>query len=74
MTITVTELRRNTTKYLDLAKSEIIFVTKRGKIIAQLSKPKLSSKLDILDEITGIANGHKNVSIEEVKDERLKRQ
>ena len=74
MTITITEIRRNINKYLDLAKSEIIFVTKRGKVIAQLSKPESSQKLSILNQLTGIASGSKSLSLEEIKSGRLNRQ
>ena len=74
MKITITELRKNTSKYLALAESEVIFITKRGKIVAQLSKPQLSQKLDALDELTGIAYNGKNLSLEEIKNGRLERQ
>ena len=74
MKITITELRKNTSKYLALAESEVIFITKRDKIVAQLSKPQLSQKLDALDELTGIAYNGKNLSLGEIKNEKLERQ
>ena len=71
MTITITELKNNVSKYLELAQKEEVLITKRGKVIAQLSKPK---KLIALDDLVGIAKGDSEVSLEEIKKERLAKQ
>ena len=39
MTITATELKNNLGKYLILAATEDIFITKNGKTIAKLTSP-----------------------------------
>lgn len=39
MSITATELKMNLGKYLQLAESEDIFITKNGKVVAKLSNP-----------------------------------
>ena len=45
MTITATELKNNLGKYLILAATEDIFITKNGKTIAKLTSP-YQNKLD----------------------------
>ena len=47
MTITATELKNNLGKYLILAATEDIFITKNGKTIAKLTSP-YQNKLDTL--------------------------
>ena len=39
MSITATELKSNLGKYLMLAATEDIFVTKNGKVVAKISNP-----------------------------------
>ena len=39
MSITATELKTNLGKYLQLAESEDILITKNGKVVAMLSNP-----------------------------------
>ena len=48
MTITATELKNNLGKYLILAATEDIFITKNGKTIAKLTSP-YQNKLDTVD-------------------------
>ena len=71
MTITATEFKTNFGKYLELADSEDIFITKNGKTIALLTDPQ-TKKFEILDGLVGVLN--KEISIDEAKEERLKRQ
>lgn len=73
MTITATELKNNLVKYLDIVTDEDIFISKNGKIIAFLSKPQ-SSKLAALNSLVGIADNGQEVSFDEIKNERLKKQ
>ena len=69
MTITVTELRANLGKYLDMVNDEEIIITKNGKRIARLSKPE-PDKIDLLDSLFGVAKNAKNMIKD---DERLER-
>lgn len=39
MLITATELKRNLGRYLKIATTEDVFITKRGKVAAKLSNP-----------------------------------
>lgn len=50
MTITATELKNNLGKYLILAATEDIFITKNGKTIAKLTSP-YQNKLDTVDAL-----------------------
>ncbi len=71
MNITVTELKKNLSKYLKLAAYENIYVTNRGKKVAMLTNPNID-KHKVLDSLIGIIPG--DTSLEHIKDERLKRQ
>ena len=70
MTITITELRTHLSKYLDLVKKEDIIVTKKGKIVALLSCP-YSNKIKALRSLIGIANNGNNITLREIKEERI---
>ena len=68
MSITATELKLNLGKYLSLAESEDIFITKNGKIIAKLSNP-YQDRVDIAKSLFGILPA--DTSLEEAHQERL---
>ena len=68
MSITATELKSNLSKYLMLASSEDIFITRNGKVIAKLTNPN-QDKVDIAKSLFGVLP--KDVTLEETKEERL---
>lgn len=68
MSITATELKENLSKYLTMAASEDILVTKNGKAIAILSSP-YKDRVDIARSLAGIIPA--DISYEEAKAERL---
>ena len=70
MLITATELKRNLGKYLLLAETEDIYITKNGKIVAKLSNPQ-QDRADIAKSLFGILPA--DVTLEEAKEERLNR-
>ena len=70
MLITATELKRNLGKYLLLAATENIYITKNGKIVAKLSSPH-QDKVDIAKSLFGILPA--DVTLEDTKEERLNR-
>ena len=70
MLITSTELKNNLGKYLLLAETEDIYITKNGKIVAKLSNPQ-QDRADIAKSLFGILPA--DVTLEEVKEESLKR-
>ena len=70
MSITATELKENLGKYLALAASEDIYITRNGKVIAKLSEP-FNSRVDMTRSLFGIIPS--DISEEEARDERLSR-
>ena len=73
MVITATELKTNLGKYLSLVDDEDIIITKNGRDIAVLSRPK-TDKESILNSLLGVINLDEKITLDAVKDERLKRQ
>ena len=73
MVITATELKTNLGKYLTLVDDEDIIITKNGRDIAVLSRPK-TDKESILNSLLGVINLDEKITLDAVKDERLKRQ
>ena len=70
ITITATELKSNLGKYLLLAATEDIFITRNGKVVAKLSNPH-QDRVDIAKSLFGILPA--DVTLEEAKEERLNR-
>ncbi|MBP3895533.1 MAG: type II toxin-antitoxin system prevent-host-death family antitoxin [Mogibacterium sp.] len=70
MSITATELKENLGKYLQLAATEEIFITKNGKVIAKLTSP-YTDLVDIAKSLAGIIPADK--TLEEYREERLSR-
>ena len=68
MSITATELKTNLGKYLALAETEDVYITKNGKIVAKLSNPN-QSRVEIAKSLFGILPA--DVTLEESKQERL---
>ncbi len=73
MIVTATELKTNLSKYLDLAVTQDIFITKNGKNIARLTTPFVN-KLSALDNLVGIVPQNVNLNEKESREERLARQ
>ena len=70
MSITATELKLNLGKYLLLAATEDIFITKNGKIVAKLSNPN-QDRVDMAKSLFGVLS--QDISLEDAKNERLDR-
>lgn len=70
MSITATELKLNLGKYLLLAESEDIYITKNGKIIAKLSNPN-QDRVDVAKSLFGVIP--QNMTLEEAREERLEK-
>lgn len=67
MSITATELKMNLGKYLLLAETEDIFITKNGKVIAKLSNPN-ADRVEMAKSLFGIIPA--DITLEEAKKER----
>jgi antitoxin (DNA-binding transcriptional repressor) of toxin-antitoxin stability system len=68
MSVTATELKMNLGKYLILAETEDIYITKNGKIIAKLTNPN-QDRVDIATSLFGILPD--DITVEEAQKERL---
>ncbi len=68
MSITATELKMNLGKYLLLAATEDIFITRNGRTVAKLTSP-YQNKLDTVDSLFGSVPA--TMTLEEAQEERL---
>ena len=70
MSITATELKANLGKYLLMAATEDVYVTRNGRTVAKLTSP-YQNKLDSVDSLFGSIPA--DMTLEESKEERLNR-
>ena len=70
MSITATELKMNLSKYLLLAESEDIYITRNGKVVAKLSNP-FQDRVDAVKSLLGVLPA--DITLEEAREERLNR-
>ena len=68
MSITATELKENLSKYLKLAETEDIYITKNGKVVEKLSNPN-TDKVKIAESLIGILP--QDITLEDAQKERL---
>ena len=68
MSITVTELKLNLSKYLLLSTTEDIYITKNGKIVSKLTNP-FQERVDIGKSLLGIRLAE--ITLEQAQKERL---
>ena len=68
MSITATELKTNLSRYLLLAATEDIYITRNGKTVARLTSP-YQNKMDILEALYGSLPN--DITEEEARNERL---
>ena len=73
MIVTATEFKTNLGKYLEMATSQDIFITKNGKSIARLTSPAVN-KLSLLDNLVGIVPQEQAMDENELREERMSRQ
>lgn len=70
MFITATELKANLGKYLLMAATEDVYVTRNGRTVAKLTSP-YQNKLDTVDSLFGSIPA--GMTLEESREERLNR-
>lgn len=73
MTVTSTEFKNNMGKYLDLASTTVIYITRNGKEVAMVTKPDTDREA-ILDELVGIIPEDADTDTDRIRAERLSRQ
>lgn len=69
MSITATELKQNLGKYLMIASTEDVYITKNGKVVAKLTNP-YQTRVETAKSLFGIISDR--TTLEEAKDERLR--
>ena len=72
MQITATELKMNLGKYLELAETEKILITKHGAGVAFLTPAKRKKKTSIVDGWVGILRDE-GMTEKDYREERLRR-
>ncbi len=70
MSITATELKANLGKYLLMAATEDVYVTRNGRTVAKLTSP-YQNKLDTVNSLFGSIPA--GMTLEESNEERLNR-
>ncbi len=70
MSITATELKMNLSKYLQMAETEDVYITRNGKVVAKLSNP-FQNRVDAVKSLLGVLP--ESLTLEESKKERLDR-
>ncbi len=73
MVVTATEFKNNLGKYLEMAATQDIFITKNGKSIARLTSPAVN-KLALLDDLVGIIPQNQEIDENTIREEKLSRQ
>ena len=68
MSITATELKQNLGRYLLLAATEDVYITKNGKVVAKLSNPN-QDRVNMAKSIFGVLP--QDITLEEAKNERI---
>lgn len=68
MSVTASEFKANLGKYLDLANTEDIYITRNGKVIAKLSTPYPDLK-ETVDSLVGILP--QTATLDEAREERM---
>ena len=68
MSITATELKQNLGRYLMLAATEDIYITKNGKVVAKLSNP-YQDRVNMAKSLFGVLP--QDITLEEAKNERV---
>lgn len=71
MIVTATEFKTNFGKYLELLRSEDIFITRNGKTVAKMVNPNVSA----VDSISGLLAGKlpDNFDAKDLREERLEK-
>lgn len=68
MSITATELKQNLGRYLLLASTEDVYITKNGKVVAKLSNPN-QDRVNMAKSLFGVLP--QDITLEEAKNERI---
>lgn len=70
MTISTSELRENLNKYITLSKTEDIFITKHGEVVAKLVNPNYD-RIKKAESLFGILPKDTDISLDQIRKERI---
>lgn len=70
MFITTTEFKNKMEKYLELSKTEDIFISKNRKVIAKLTSPN-KDRLQMTESLIGVVPA--DITLQEARNEKVKR-
>ncbi len=74
MLVKSTEVKLNFGKYLQIVQNEDVVITKNGKVIAKMVKAsEKKAALETLDLLTKNMINDEEISLENIKNERLKK-
>ena len=68
MFITATEVKTNLGKYLMLAETEDIYITRNGKVVAKLSNP-YQDRVDVAKSLFGVLSNE--MTLEESREKKV---
>lgn len=68
MSITATEFKMNLSKYLLMAQTEDVYITRNGKVVAKLTNP-FQDRVDTAKSLFSVLP--KDMTLEEAREERL---
>mgnify|MGYP000972673510 CR=1 FL=1 len=73
MLVSTDEFKKNIDKYLNLAQTDDILITRHGTPVAKLSKPQPADRQALLDQLVGVAS---DIDIDEdgIREGKLARQ
>lgn len=70
MTISTSELRENLNKYINLSKTEDIFITKHGEVVAKLVNPH-TGRIKKAESLFGILPKDADLDLDKSREERI---
>ena len=70
MTISTSELRENLNKYITLSKTEDIFITKHGEVVAKLVNP-YADRIQKAESLFGILPKDTDLNLDKSRTERI---
>lgn len=68
MPITATEFKANLGKYLAMAETEDVYITRNGRVVARLTAP-YKNRMELAESLFGVIPA--DITLEEARDERL---
>ena len=68
--VTLTELKANTGKYVDMAATDDVFITRNGRVVARLTSAK-QDKREAVRSLFGLLAGE-NIDLDKEREEKFR--